>query len=378
MPGQTALETLKSKIPCRHHVVSDSHVSLASFPTVTLPDGTTRVKRVAYLAELRNRALKPLDNLSDIDGINFDKVLFMNDVTYRPLDAAHLLFDTNRGDYLAACALDFFEPHRIYDVYALRDAEGYASYQTLYPFFRKGGVSIRDVLPQKDAVTVKSCWGGMTAVGGEYIQNLSGRQSVGETVIDSDRLDNVSKPVRFRFEPEAFYDACECCLFSTDLRQAAKQDRTGEENGIYVNPYVRVAYNEKVLNWVQIFKRWEILFRIVYEIQSWFEPRVENPWREVEEGEHFTEEIWDGKAWKLVDRAGRSGLFCGVRGMQVLRTENRRKGKKGNSLANTRMPPGQTLSFRSLWGETLPANWRTEYEGADGAGQEEYFYKEYD
>ncbi|KAK3995868.1 family 69 putative glycosyltransferase [Cladorrhinum sp. PSN332] len=378
--GQTALDHLKAQVPCEHHIVSEPHVSLADFPTVTLPDGTHRVKRVAYLAELRNRALRPLDKFDPANPTKFDKILFMNDVAFEPMDAAHLIFNTNKGDYLAACALDFFEPHRMYDVYALRDADGYASYQTLYPFFGKRGSSFSraDVLAQKDAVRVKSCWGGMMAVQGKYVQNLDAETTaVGGQTVDPDHSSHVATPVRFRHEPEAYYDACECCLFSADLRQVANRDRT--ENGeIYVNPYVRVAYHERVFRWIGFFQQWERLFRVMSDIHSWFTREAQNPWQEVEEGEEFTEEVWDGQEWKLVERVGRSGMFCGVREMQIMRAEGKRPGKKVNNWVNTRMPPGQSLSFPSFWGETLPEDWRREYVSADKEGREKFFHREYD
>ena len=409
--GRAALNEFERAVPCRHRLVSDEHVSLAAFPNVTLPDGRQRTKRVAYLSELRNRALRPLDEFRESAGIvKYDKVLFLNDIAFAPLDAAHLLFNTNRrpagpapdpahkpnhdGDrasYVAACAVDYFHPLRIYDVYALRDAEGHANYQTLYSFFANRGraTSRHDVLAQTDAVHVRSCWGGMMAMRAEYVQNLERDApspafgKIAGHVIDPDRPRNVTAPVRFRHEPGAYYDACECCLFSADLAAVAR--RAGAiETGIYVNPFVRVAYNERVLSWLPVARRWERLLALAYAFQSWFTPLADNPYRTVAEGEPFREEVWDndgkdgksgnGGRWRLVERVGRSGLFCGIRDMQILRKPGARPGKMTGNWVNTRFPPGQALQFRSWWGRELPVGWRGAY-AATADDEKDFFFE---
>ncbi|KAK0629020.1 cryptococcal mannosyltransferase 1-domain-containing protein [Bombardia bombarda] len=390
--GQDALYSLKRKVPCRHHIVSEEHVSLDQFHNITFPDGSRRTKRVAYLSELRNRALRPLDSFKQEDGITvYDKVLFLNDVAFHPVDAAHLLFNTNqrpdgRADYVAACAVDWFRPFRIYDIYALRDAEGYANYQMTFPFFlnRGKGASRADVLAQTDAVRVKSCWGGMMAMQAKYIQNLN-RYKPSHTfdapnahVIDPDNPRNITAPVRFRYEPGTYYDACECCLFSADLAEVARQDGV-DTGGIVMNPYIRVAYTDDLLRWLPVVRRWERLLIPVFQLQSWLTPRAENPYRAVKEGEPFTEEIWDGDQWRFVTRLGRSGLFCGVRDMQVLRQENKRStGSAGVNWVNTRMPPGQKQKFRSWWGIILPPTWREDWAAASPADRKTFFEYSWD
>ncbi|KAK3692321.1 cryptococcal mannosyltransferase 1-domain-containing protein [Podospora appendiculata] len=390
--GQAALNDFEQRVPCKHKIVFDSHVSLSEFSNITLPDGTQRTKRVAWLSELRNRALRPLDRFTgeeenDTDGIGstkFDKVLFLNDIVFQPMDGAHLLFDTNRyadgqADYVAACALDWFRPFRIYDIYALRDAEGFANYQTVYPFFQRNGkaASRADILAQTDAVRVRSCWGGMMAMQARYVQNLDrlppspAFETVGGHVVDPDRPRNITAPVRFRHEPEAYYDACECCLFSADLALVAKNE--GVQAGIVVNPYIRVAYSEKILRWLPIARRWERLLFLTFEFQSWFMPAAENPYRAVEQGETFEEEVWEGGGWKIKKRAGRNGLFCGVRDMQLLQREGKRPGESGSNWVNTKMPPGQTLKFKSWWGEILPGTWRNDWTKASSAEQDAFF-----
>ena len=94
-------------------------VSLEGFENVTVLDGTKRTKWHGYEAEMRNRALRPLDRFikkgeglgGEIDVV-FDKVLILDEVAFDPVEAALLLFGTNVGEdgrarYLAACALGF-------------------------------------------------------------------------------------------------------------------------------------------------------------------------------------------------------------------------------------------------------------------------------
>lgn len=93
------------------------------------------MKRIAFLAEVRNRALRPLE----ADPLmRFDKLLFINDVIFDPIDAVQLLFSTNidasgRAQYGAACAVDFINTFKFYDTFATRDFEGYAMGIPFFP-----------------------------------------------------------------------------------------------------------------------------------------------------------------------------------------------------------------------------------------------------
>ena len=60
--------------------------ALAKFPIDSLgwvdtPGGQKKLRRVPYLANLRNLSLKPMIDLA-LNGIRFDKVLFLNDVAF--------------------------------------------------------------------------------------------------------------------------------------------------------------------------------------------------------------------------------------------------------------------------------------------------------
>ncbi|CAI6092268.1 unnamed protein product [Clonostachys chloroleuca] len=350
-PGRNALDSFKSRLARqdRTDFVIDEHVPVDDyFPTITIPGGSQAVKRLAYLSDMRNRALRAVDFKDPENPIDeFDKMLFLNDAMFDPVEAAHLIFDTNaaetkdgKANYLAACAVDYNRvPIVQYDLYASRDAEGYAWGFFIFPYFSSAGkgISRKKTLAASDAVPVRSCWGGMVAVQAKWVQDSL---TIGnaETVpfkkitnytIDPDKPHNVTTPVRFRYEPEMFYDACECCLFLADLSAVAARD--GEwamGDGIFVNPYVRVSYKERAFKWLRIVRHWEWLLAIPqYLVNTFANLPKNNPHREVVEGQPFKEEIWNIKEerWDMVDRIGRNGMFCGVRETQLIEPGRREK-----------------------------------------------------
>lgn len=367
--GAKALEKFKQNLPCRYKIVNDAHVPVEDFPTIRMPNGQDRVKRIPYLSEMRNRALRPLDKFDEqeLGFKSFDKILFLNDIVFNPIDAANLLFSTNlgldgRSRYLSACALDFIQPAVFYDLYAQRDAEGYSGGLPIFPFFSNEGLGISRaaVLGQSDAVPVKSCWGGMVAMQAKYVQNLSPLlpspdfQQIGSHVIDPNAPTNITGPVRFRSEPEIFFDACECCLFLADVTEVA-ESQGAEELGTYVNPYIRVAYSQNIYRWLSLARRWERLLTVPQWVLTKFVSLpTHNPHRTVRQGEKFIEEVWAGAEpgsetngqetghWKLVERIGRSGMFCGVREMQLIS-----QGERSDDVnwGNVKMPAGQMLEF---------------------------------
>ncbi|KAI1485220.1 cryptococcal mannosyltransferase 1-domain-containing protein [Biscogniauxia mediterranea] len=358
--GASALESLKMRLRCRYAIVNDAHANITDFPTLTLPDGSARVKRLAYLSEMRNRALRPLDRFDPDTGVTqYDRILFMNDVAFRPFEAAHLLFSTNAGPdgrahYLSACALDYHTPFLFYDLYATRDAEGFSAGLPIFPIFSNEGqgASRAAMLSQSDAVPVSACWSGMVAMQARYVQNLDESlpnphfQDIGSHVINPSAPREVTPPVRFRYEPEIFFDACECCLFLADVAQVARKAHD-RELGVYVNPYVRVAYNDHVLAWLPWIKKWERLFIIPHAIGTRLASLpTHNPHRTVQEGDGFLEEVWVGRGragrWHLEPRVARNGLFCGVREFQTIQLSQR----DGDiNWENIKIPAGQVMHY---------------------------------
>ncbi len=355
--NSTALDALQAKVRCKHEIVNDVRISKDDFPTVTMPDGAEHVKRVLYLAEMRNKALRPLDQAGPV---KYDKILFLNDIAFHPLDAAQLLFSTNvgrdgRAQYLAACGLDYSNPFKFYDLFVTRDLEGHSMGLPFYPIFSAAGKaqSRSSMLSQTDAVPVKSCWSGMLAVQARYVQSSAktmpdGFQDIGAHTINPRLPRKVTAPVRFRAEPELFFDACECCLFLADLLQVAKNAR--DEIGIYINPYIRVAYNPTVLAWLPLTRRFERLFSWPHRlVTALVGLPTFNPYRTVEEGDTFQEEVWrqdmnlpGNGSWHLTQRTARNGLYCGVREMQVLQNSPR---VEDTNWFHWPIPPNQKVYF---------------------------------
>ncbi|KAL8707548.1 MAG: hypothetical protein Q9220_007440 [cf. Caloplaca sp. 1 TL-2023] len=323
-------------------MVFDRHVSLKDVPSVVLPDGSERTKRIAYLAEIRNRALRPLDQSS---GTDYDKVLFLNDVVFDPVDVVQLLFSTNAGDdgkssYLAACAVDFINPFKFYDTFATRDAEGYSMGVPFFPWFSDAGngISRRDVLDGKDAVRVKSCWGGMIAFDASYMQvnRIPGGSTISSGANATKSVPFASElPIRFRAESDLHWEASECCLVHADLQSASNQTLGGEDVGIYINPFVRVAYDSWTLRWLPLARRIEWLFSIPHALINHMAgmPRL-NPRRNQVGGKEVKERVWKpdrgtvaGGSFQEVVRTAENGGYCGLRTLQLMK-ETIRKGEK--------------------------------------------------
>lgn len=147
----------------RNIVLSNiSHADeIAQQPTeqgwIKTPTGETELRRIPFLATIRNRVFEPLELLT-AQGEQFDTMLFLNDVVFTPEDVLKLL-DTNGGEYAAACSLDFSKPPAFYDTFALRDSSGHEAVMPTWPYFQSQ-VS-RFAMERSLPVPVKSCWNGM-------------------------------------------------------------------------------------------------------------------------------------------------------------------------------------------------------------------------
>ncbi|ATY64188.1 polysaccharide export [Cordyceps militaris] len=356
--GTAALHNFRRRLPCKSELAHEQDVDLSQFPNITMPDGSQRMKRLAYLTELRNRAMWPLDRFNESIGA-FDKVLYLNDVFYRPMDAAHLLFSTNADDsgrthYLSACAMDFASPGIFYDSYALRDAEGFGVGSQEYPVFTTAGdaISRHDMLGETDAVRVGACWSGMVAMQARWVQNTKSTslptpdfQDVGAHVIDPDAPKPVEIPIRFRYEPEIFADSCECCLFLADVATVAR-NAGALDTDTFLNPYVRVTYKPQLLPWILLSKRWERIWVPLQLFRTWLQNLPDsNPHRTVQEGETFVEEVWvanrslaAGGHWDMKERKGRNGMMCWGRMMHLMKLGGKRGGDRNWERA--RIPSG--------------------------------------
>lgn len=351
-----ALTAFQQRVPCDSSIVYE-HLDPSQLPHVTMLDGSQRLKRIAYLAEVRNRALRPLDDVRSLaHHTQWDKLLYLNDIVFDPVDAAHLLFNTNvdnstgKTNYRAACAVDFINPFKFYDTFATRDLEGFSMGVPFYPWFTRSGrgESRLDVLSQTDAVRVRSCWGGMVAFEAKWFQphlyEVEGDDLILPAASSNPQISDLPSlpPLRFRFEPDTYWDASECCLIHADLAHRPVPSAVGPSSGryyagpgIYMNPYVRVAYSKAVMSWLPFTKRFERLYTPVHSLVNWIGRRPAYNARRLEQpGDEVTDRVWqwDDKSlaimrngtvadlkdglhgsFREVKRKAQPGQFCGSR-----------------------------------------------------------------
>ncbi|EME44974.1 glycosyltransferase family 69 protein [Dothistroma septosporum NZE10] len=373
--AQVALDNFGKNVTCQHQLFTEK-LDKNKLPHVSTPDGDVRLKRIEFLATVRNRALRPLqDPTSPTFNTKFDKLLYLNDVMFDPIDAANLLFSTNadeetgRTQYRAACAVDFINPVKFYDTFATRDLEGFSTGVPFYPWFAPSGAaeSRKDVLQQKDAVRVKSCWGGMVAFEAKWFQTHLERNAEADSLPAevSDQgteskfhtaMPRVPSPghitnntsLRFRAETDTYWDASECCLIHADLTFMDPESLPINETGIYMNPYIRVSYDSWVLPWLSFTKRFERLYTPVQSIVSAIAGMpFHNERRTQQPGEEVVDKVWVWDAQTLtklkagtvkspddmnghfheIHRTAQPGGFCGLRKLLYI-TENPVEGER--------------------------------------------------
>lgn len=178
------------------------------------------MRRIPYLARVRNQAMEPLAALQK-EGRTFDKVLWLNDVAFDTEDFLTLLH-TRDGSYAAACSMDFKEYPLYYDTFALRDEQGQKAVSLYWPWFLS--LEARRATKRGEPVRVKSCWNGMVLFDAAPFY--------------------ADPPLKFRGLPDSLADlhleASECCLIHADNALSTEQ-----EKGVWLNPNVRVGYNEE-------------------------------------------------------------------------------------------------------------------------------------
>ena len=108
------------------------------------------LRRIPYLARLRNLVMEPLFELRE-SGVVFDKILFLNDVVFTTQDIKNLI-GTRNGNYGAACSIDFSTPPSFYDTFAMRDSEGHDALQQTWSSYRARGS--RKALLANDVIVV--------------------------------------------------------------------------------------------------------------------------------------------------------------------------------------------------------------------------------
>lgn len=279
--------------------------------------------------------MRPLDAES-VD--QFDKLLYVNDVIFNPIDAVNLLFSTNlqpsgHADYRAACATDFINAFKFYDRFATRDNEGYTTGIPFFPWFTDAGraESRQDVLNQKDAIRVRSCWGGMTAFEAKWFQDRNLPSMSPDHFNKSNHLDLEIAPLRFRYDKDPFWDASECCLIHADLAYLSQGGDMIRDPGIFMNPYVRVAYDVRTLGWLPYTRRVERLYSLIHTLLNHLVGMPEyNPRRLDYPGSEVVDKVWIHEEAERkgeighygdVKRIAEPGRFCGARKLLVLRDD---------------------------------------------------------
>ncbi|KAI0008866.1 cryptococcal mannosyltransferase 1-domain-containing protein [Xylariaceae sp. FL0662B] len=232
------------------------------------------MRRIPYLARVRNQAMEPLEQLED-EGRVFDKILWLNDVVFDTEDIV-TLFDTRGGDYAAACSMDYKAPPLYYDTFALRDDQGLKTVSLHWPWFQSA-TSAASAL-RNEPVRVASCWNGIVAF---------------------DAVPFYTRPrLRFRGIDDSLADlhleGSECCLVHAD-------NYLTPEKGVWLNPNVRVAYDARAYRqvrtnrfpspfwtvvgaWVNRLQRWRMAVQIQLESRT-IQGRLEQWRRETPNGD---------------------------------------------------------------------------------------------
>jgi hypothetical protein len=234
--------------------------------------------------------------------------------------------------------MDFINPFKYYDTFATRDAEGQMLGVPFFPFFTSArhGASRRDILKGTDAVRVKSCWGGMVAFEAKWFLSHPDRESLSspppppppsKPSSTAKSTKEVSKPtpqptssatpsLSFRALPELMWDASECCLIHADLSLLTSQSPSSWESprdfdqGIYINPYIRVAYDVRTHSWLEFTRRFERLYPFAQGFVNWLVSRPPyQPRRAEEAGQVLWRKEWvfDGPAVDDIERSGLGG-----------------------------------------------------------------------
>ncbi|THX03628.1 hypothetical protein D6D13_07583 [Aureobasidium pullulans] len=369
---EAALEVLSQKVRCQNIILSE-HLSLESFVQPELSKHRDKVRRISYLAEVRNRAMRPFYTAAR----KFDKILFLNDVVFSGQDAADLLFATGTQDigsrttYHAACAIDFINPFKFYDTFATRDSNGYGTGLPFFPWFsdQDDGMSRQDVMDESDAVRVKSCWGGMVAFEARWFEGSvvhhhdPSSSSVPGANYTTDGGDIAAySPVKFRSTDEIFWEASECCLIHADIEARARaldgtqtvMNLAKSDSHIVMNPFVRVAYSEATFRWLHLTRRFERLYALPH---LWLSSLVGIPFlndRQFQQGDQSVENlVWSMEnhyplviptkeslhsdllegCYQRTTQKAQPGGFCGVRQLSVLKAERKSGERMWKSLS---------------------------------------------
>ncbi|PLW18951.1 hypothetical protein PCANC_11844 [Puccinia coronata f. sp. avenae] len=121
--------------------------------------------RIEYLAEVRNAALAPLQELRDSEGELFDTVIFMNDVLPCTDDLLELIWQSRRQNAGITCGADYIFHEEIaqpvfYDNWVARDINGTALENAPFESIFRDPPS-QHAFERHLPIQVQSCWNGI-------------------------------------------------------------------------------------------------------------------------------------------------------------------------------------------------------------------------
>ncbi|KAJ7703928.1 capsular associated protein [Mycena rosella] len=216
-------------------------------------------ERVQYMADMRNKALEPLQ--AGLDGRRFDRIIFFNDVYFDWKSIVRLLA-TNGGEFDLACALDF-DGIGLYDTWVIRDSCGQRT-KEIWPYFSFDSAAVASL--RRDApVAVATCWNGVAVFDARWFLPPTPHSTLPP-----------GRPLAFRADTPCAESECFLISYDMHLRTAPARPR------IFVNPTVSVAYTPH--NWLYygrlkhltLVRPWRVVWEdwIAHRLFWWVSDRV--------------------------------------------------------------------------------------------------------
>ncbi|CAE6470037.1 unnamed protein product [Rhizoctonia solani] len=244
--------------------------------------------RISRLSALRNAAMEPLQELNPLE---FDNVLWLNDVFHCHTDVLELLLQKQKQGAVQACALDFGPKGLIYDRWVLRTMRGqpFYNYSDLVDFFSSDITNKprpwvlplaeddndKSALEKGNPFQVFSCWNGVTAFSASVFAppvSLRFRTALN----DANSTDGVTDK------------ASECYLSSVDLWKAGMgkimvvpRVRVAYSLDVYESDRASMAYDARSVATPQI--KWQTTppeTVYMHNFAAWYLPETPEPWDE--------------------------------------------------------------------------------------------------
>ncbi|KAF8674516.1 hypothetical protein RHS04_07154 [Rhizoctonia solani] len=247
--------------------------------------------RISRLSSVRNAAMEPLQ---DLDPLEFDNVLWLNDIFHCHTDVLELLLQKQKQGAVQACGLDFGPKGLIYDRWVLRNMRGrpFYNYSDIVDFFSSDityktrpmvlplaeDSEDKSALERGNPFQVFSCWNGVTALSASvFAPPLSLRFRT--ALNDRNSTDGVTDK------------ASECYLSSVDLWKAGmgkimvvprvRQVFLAYSLDVYESDRVSAAYGERLQTTPQI--KWQTTPPDTVYMNNfavWYLPETPEPWDE--------------------------------------------------------------------------------------------------